>query len=169
MFRRDVDGCRVRMLEKGDGCLLPEDVRQTRKMLCLQLPQKFSRRRRIHFCEKACTYRLCIRFMLPLLRHLWRMTTSWRYCSEVRPADIRQNRVEFWERKESISEDRPFPPYPVLSRQRSCEVDREIPVARCGRRLFHRRGKSAHYVWGGLRKESFLERKKNMRKLRGRR
>lgn len=74
------------------------------------------------------------------------MTTSWRYCSEVRPADIRQNRVEFWERKDSISEDRPFPPYPVLSRQRSCEVDREIPVARCGRRLFHRRGKSAHYV-----------------------
>lgn len=117
MFGHDVDSSLSRMLEKGDGCLLPRV--QTRKMLYLQLLWKWIN---IFFCEKACTCRLHIRFMLSFMCHLWRMKNCRHYCSQVPPLAPKQITAEFLGRKEHISEDRPFPPYPVLSRQSSCEV-----------------------------------------------
>lgn len=97
--------------------------------------------------------------------HLWRMKNCWHYCSQVPPLAPKQITAEFLGRKEHICEDRPFPPYPVLSRQSSCEVismwldvdkgcftDMEIMLIAC------------EWGWG----KNFSDREKNTSKLRGR-
>lgn len=136
MFRCAVDDYLARMLERGDGCLLPGDFRQGRCSAC-----NFHRSEYIFV--KQHTH---IDYVLDLCFYFYAIFEEWRPVGVIvaRYYQLTSVKIEWLcgrGRNPSLKTD---PSH--LTFFLSHEVDKEIPVARCGRRLFHRHGNCAHYV-----------------------